>query len=153
VPRAAWHWAGYGSVLTIPLGHQTAPHCINAFRLYEALSGTQSPSESWFFSAGSQQFWHTISGSWQYQPSWGSWEDNDKILLCRILYFMGGMGLLADWREWGCTKAQAMVMVQRSVRCPPRSYSFIHRYRQLFRWRWLSSGMEAVCTSETSVNF
>jgi hypothetical protein len=40
------------------------------------LSNTELLFENWFFSAGSQQFWHTSSGSWQYQPTQGCWEDN-----------------------------------------------------------------------------
>jgi hypothetical protein len=26
VPKAAWHWGRNSSVITIPLGHQAAPH-------------------------------------------------------------------------------------------------------------------------------
>jgi hypothetical protein len=60
------------------------------------LSNTELPFESWFLSAGSQQFWNITLGSWRSQPTQESWEDSYKILLCRILYFMGGRGLLAD---------------------------------------------------------
>jgi hypothetical protein len=48
-----------------------------------------------------------------------------EILLRKIPYFMGGTGLLADRRIWGCTKDQEMVAVQGSVSHPLQSHSFI----------------------------
>jgi hypothetical protein len=51
-----------------------------------------------------------------------------KILLCKILYFVGGMRLLADRRVGGCTKDQEMMTVQGSVRRPPHSHLLIHSW-------------------------
>jgi hypothetical protein len=33
----------------------------------------------------------------------------DEIPLCKILYFVRGMGLLAEQSRWGCTTDQKMV--------------------------------------------
>jgi hypothetical protein len=42
----------------------------------------------------------------------------DKILLCKILYFIGSMGLLAEWKRWGCTIYQKMAVAQGPLYTP-----------------------------------
>jgi hypothetical protein len=44
---------------------------------------------------------------------------NQVTTLRKILYFIGGTGLLAEWERWGCTIDQKMVEVQGS-RCKGR---------------------------------
>jgi hypothetical protein len=51
--------------------------------------------------------------------------DQDKIPLCKTLYFVGGTGLLAEWRTWEDTTDQKMVAVQESTYAPT-PLSFIH---------------------------
>jgi hypothetical protein len=43
--------------------------------------------------------------------------DYDMILLYKILYFIEGRGLLADWKRWGCAIDQKLVAVQGTVIC------------------------------------
>jgi hypothetical protein len=43
--------------------------------------------------------------------------DRDRIALCKVLYFVGGTGLLAEWK---CTIDQKMVAVQGSPCAPIR---------------------------------
>jgi hypothetical protein len=44
--------------------------------------------------------------------------DHNKILSCKILYFVGGMGQLQKWKRWECTIYQKMVAVQGSPHLP-----------------------------------
>jgi hypothetical protein len=51
----------------------------NGRQSVHSVSNAEPPFESWLLSAGSQQFWHTTSGSWQYQKTRGSWEGSCSI--------------------------------------------------------------------------
>jgi hypothetical protein len=44
--------------------------------------------------------------------------DYDKIPLSKILYFVGGMGLLAEWKRWGMNNRPKMIAVQGSLYAP-----------------------------------
>jgi hypothetical protein len=46
--------------------------------------------------------------------------DHDTILLYKILCFIEGMGLLAEWKRWGCATDQ-MVTVNGTLICPQYS--------------------------------
>jgi hypothetical protein len=54
--------------------------------------------------------------------------NHDKIALCRILYFIGGTILLAEWDRWWCTLDKNMVAVQGLLYVPLHSHSFIYSY-------------------------
>jgi hypothetical protein len=43
------------------------------------------------------------------QPS-----EHDKIPLCKVLYFVGCTGLIAEWESWGCKIDDKMIAVQGS---------------------------------------
>jgi hypothetical protein len=47
--------------------------------------------------------------------------NHDMIPLYKILYFIAGTGLLAEWKRWGCTIDEKMVTVQGTLICPPYS--------------------------------
>jgi hypothetical protein len=38
--------------------------------------------------------------------------NQDKVPLCKIPYFAGGMELLVEWKRWGCTIDQKIVAAQ-----------------------------------------
>jgi hypothetical protein len=44
--------------------------------------------------------------------------DHDVILLHKILYLVGGTGLLAEFKWWESTIDQKMIAVQRSLYAP-----------------------------------
>jgi hypothetical protein len=46
--------------------------------------------------------------------------DYDEILLCKILYFVRGTGLLVELNRWGRTIGQKMVAVHEAP-CAPNS--------------------------------
>jgi hypothetical protein len=57
------------------------------------------------------------SGNMFMEPS-----DYYEIPLCKILYFVRGMGLLAEESRWRGTIDQKMVVVRESPVRPPHSY-------------------------------
>jgi hypothetical protein len=54
--------------------------------------------------------------------------ERDKILLCKVMYFVGGTGLRAEWESWGCKIDHKMIAVQGSP-YEPTTLMFIVLFR------------------------
>jgi hypothetical protein len=66
--------------------------------------------------------------------------DYDKIALCKILYFVRGAGLLAEYSRWGRTIDQKMVAVHGSP-CAPTPLILIVKVKQASQGRLLFHGV------------